>query len=110
MAKKKYSGKKPMGVKEAAKKAKEKASPSKAAFNNAGTALAKKNRTGKLGFFDVDFKGNVAGATKADKAAGKIIGTRMKSDRTRAASRAKGIASRQTKAAQARRAKKALGN
>jgi hypothetical protein len=103
--------KEPMGVKKAAKAAKRKASPSKAEFKNAGTLLAKKNRTGKLRFMvDYDAKGSARGATKADKEAGKIIGTRMKSDRTRAASRAKGIAAREEVKAKARRRAKALGN
>ena len=102
---------KPMGVKKAAKEAKRKASPSKAEFENAGTLLAKKNRTGKLRFLvDYDVQGNVQGASRADKTAGKIIATRMKSDRTRTASRAKGIAARETARAKTRRQIKALGN
>ena len=94
-----------------AKKAKKLASPTKELFKNAGTLLAKKNRTGKLRFItDYDIKGSVVGASKVDKEAGKIIGTRMKSDRTRTASRAKGVAAREAKKAAARRKAKALGN
>ena len=108
MAKKKYSAPSP---KAEAKKATKKASPSKKQFENAGTLLAKKNRTGKLRFMtDYDVKGSVVGASKADKEAGKIIGTRMKSDRTRTAARAKGIAAREAKKAAASRRTKALGN
>jgi hypothetical protein len=110
MAKAKKMTSAPSAKKEAAK-AKKAASPTKSEYKNAGTLIAKKNRTGKLRFMtDYDVQGNVKGASKADKAAGKIIGTRMKTDRDRTATRAKGIAAREAKKAAASRRAKALGN
>jgi hypothetical protein len=94
----------------AAKEARKKASPNKKSFENAGALLARKNIKGKLGFFDADFSGKIQDPTKLEKKSGKIIGTRMKNERSRAATRAEGIAAREKAKAKARRAKKALGN
>ena len=104
---KKYEAPKPG---KAAKEARKKASPNKKSFENAGALLARKNVKGKIGFFDTDFEGRIKDPTKLEKKAGKIIGTRMKNERSRAATRAEGIAAREKAKSKANKKKKALGN
>ena len=118
MAKKKYSGKEPMGVKKAAKEAKEKAADVRSRstdFNykkvprKSTKRLVRQNtRGGKLSLDEKMF--GVYGLSKTEKKASDIMQSRREGERTRTASRAKGIAARQAKVAKARRAKKALGN
>ena len=107
----KYKGTKPMGVKKTAKAAKEKA----ADIRSSGTPrestkrLVRQNtQGGKLSLGDRMF--GVYGQSKAEKKASDIMQSRREGERSRTASRAKGIAARQKKVAQARRQKKALGN
>jgi hypothetical protein len=103
--------KEPMGVKKAAKEAKKKASD----IRSSGTPrestkrLVRQNiQGGKLSFGDKMF--GVYGQSKTEKKASNIVQSRREGERSRTASRAKGIASRQKKIAQTRRKKKALGN
>jgi len=112
--KKKYSGKKPMGVKEAAKKtriAKEDLARFRPEPRYSTIELVRKNtRGGKLSLEEKLLGVDKNFLSKTEKKAAKVMQARREGERTRTASRAKGIAKRQTKVVKARRAKKALGN
>jgi hypothetical protein len=111
MAKKKTVAK--MGVKEASKKA----TKNKNYLTNFAVdephystrELAVKNSR-KLRVDEKIFGVSRGTLTKTQEKAAKIMQDRREGERTRTASRAKGIAKRQAKVAKARRAKKALGN
>jgi hypothetical protein len=102
---------KPMGVKKAAKTAKEKAGELRggATPKESTKRLVRQNtQGGKLSLGDKMF--GVYGQSKTEKKASAIMQTRREGERSRTATRAAGIAARQKKAAQARRRAKSLGN
>ena len=111
MAKKKTVAK--MGVKKAAKEAKiakENLALYKEPHYSTRKLVRKNTRGGKLSLEEKVlgvFRGTLS---KTEEKAAKVMQARREGERTRTASRAKGIAKRQTKVAKARRAKKALGN
>lgn len=110
-AKKKTEAK--MGVKEAAKKAqkaKEDLAYYKEPHYSTRQLVRKNTRGGKLSLTDKVVGVSRGTLSKTEEKAAKVMQARREGDRTRSASRAKGIAARQTKVAKARRAKKALGN
>lgn len=103
--------KKPMGVKETAKKAriaKEDLARYKEPHYSTRELVRKNTRGLRL---DEKILGVPRGTlNKTEEKAAKVMQARREGERTRTASRAKGIAKRQAKVAKARRAKKALGN
>ena len=105
--------KKPMGVKETAKKtriAKEDLARFKEPHYSTRELVRKNTRGGKLAL-DEKVLGVPRGTlSKTEEKAARVMQARREGERTRTASRAKGIAKRQAKVTKARRAKKALGN
>ena len=131
MAKKKYSGKEPMGVKKAAEKTAKRAkteslsklgkfrsgnqgvSSSTARItrkNTQGGKLSLKDKVTLSDFYTMGKVGRPAFKSDEEYMGARIVQSRRSGETSRTASRAKGIAKRQAKVAKARRAKKALGN
>lgn len=111
MAKKKTVAK--MGVKEAARKtkwAKEELARFEEPHYSTRELVRKNTRGGKLSIDEKVFGVPRGTLNKTEEKAAKVMQARREGERTRTASRAKGIAKRQAKVAKARRAKKALGN
>jgi hypothetical protein len=101
----------PMGVKKAAKTAQKK-KEELARFKEphySTRELAVKN-TRKLKLDEKVFGVSRGSLNKTQQKAANVMQARREAERTRTASRAKGVAARQTKAAQVRRQKRSLGN
>jgi hypothetical protein len=108
---------KPMGVKKTAKAAKEKAMDVrskdldfdyKKVPSQQTKRLVRQNVKGKVSLGDRIL--GIATQSKTEKKASTIMQNRRENERNRTAARAKGIAARQKKVAQARRRAKSLGN
>lgn len=100
----------PMGVKKTAKKAEQakKDVQNKGVPRESTKRIVRQNTRGSVSLGDKMF--GVYGQTATERKAEKVVQARREGERTRTASRAKGIAARQSAKAKAKRQARSLGN